>query len=318
MTEQITAIKERLLASSRVLILCHEKPDGDTLGSAAALRFALKAKGIAADFSAGDPVTPKYAYLAKEGYVEKPEDDYDCIISVDVAEEGMLGNNVPFSSRLDAVIDHHRTNDGFGKLNFIDPKAAATGELIFLLIKEIGVSLSEEICLSLYTALSTDTGCFRFTNTTERTLFMAAEIYATGFRPGQLSHELFDMKSRSRIDLERAILDRLVYGAEGRVVVATLPLELREELGVSEDDLDGVSSMLRSIEGTFAAALLKENTKGVWKASLRSGEQIDVSAVCAALGGGGHARAAGCSIEGEEKEAAELIMRELVAACPKA
>ena len=137
------------------------------------------------------------------------------------------------------------------------------------------------------------------------------ELYETGFRPGELTRTLFELKSRARLALERAVCDAMRYGAGGAVAVTSIPLSLRRETGAEEDDIDGVSSLLRSIEGIEAAALLKENGEGVWRVSMRSGAKIDVSALCADFGGGGHARAAGCTVTGTRREAEEQILAAL-------
>lgn len=302
----------RLREASRVLILCHEKPDGDTLGSAAALREALAACGVLAEFSAGSAPTARYAFLVEEGYVDRPDPArYDCIVAVDVAEQRMLGANIAFAERIDLLIDHHRTNSGFAALNLIDPQAAAAAELIFCLAQELGAPRTETFCRAIYTAISTDTGCYRFSNTRAESFAITAALFDAGFRPGDLNRRLFETRSRARIAIEQKVLSRVHYSADGAVATAVVTDAMRAETGADEDDMDGLSGLLRSIEGVEASALLKQDGENHFRISMRSNRYVDVAAVCGQFAGGGHARAAGGSVSGDAGTAERRVREAL-------
>ena len=315
--EALAAAAALLRGSDSILLLCHDSPDGDTLGSAAALRGALRAMGKRCDLSPGGEVSERLRFVAEGavGPAELDPDGYRLIVAVDTAEQKLLGANEPLAPRVDLVIDHHRTSRPYGRGGPLRlPEAAATGEIIFDLIGALGVPLTREVALPLYVALATDTGCFRYSNTTARTFEVAAALAATGIEMAGVNRSLFELISRRTLALQNRLLSEAVFAADGAICVAVLTREMAE--GASKDDTGGLSGFLRNIEGVEAVALLKETEEGDFKVSMRSNGGVDVAAVCAAFGGGGHTCAAGCRIPGPAEEAQRKLLERLCAAYP--
>lgn len=307
--EALEAAAELLRASSSVLLLCHDSPDGDTLGSAAALRAALRAMGKRCDLSPGGEVSERLRFVAERALApaELDLDSYRLIVAIDAAEARLLGANEPLAPRVDLVIDHHRASRPYGRGGELRlPSAAATGEIIFDLLGALGVPLTRETALPLYVALATDTGCFRYSNTTARTFEVAAACAATGIEMAEINRSLFELISRRTLALQTRLLREARFAADGAICVAVLTREMAE--GATQDDTGGLSGFLRNIEGVEAVALLKETEEGDFKVSMRSNGGVDVAAVCAALGGGGHVCAAGCRLSGP----AEAVQRDLL------
>ena len=303
---------ELLRASGSVLLLCHDSPDGDTLGSAAALRAALRKLGKVCELSPGGEVSPRLRFLAEGARppAEVEPDAYALIIAVDTAEPRLLGGNEPLTEKVGLVIDHHRTARAYGGAELRLPEAAATGEIIFDLIGALGLPLDAELALPLYVALATDTGCFRYSNTTARTFEIAAACAATGIERTEINRNLFELISRRTLALQSRLLSEAEFAADGAVCVALLTRAMVEEVGADRDDTGGLSGFLRNIEGVEAVALAKETEEGDFKVSMRSNGGVDVASVCATFGGGGHTCAAGCRLPGP----AEAVKKTLLAA----
>jgi len=275
------------------LILTHKKPDGDTVGSASALCAGLRAIGKTAYVLENPDITPRYAaYLAPftpcAGFI--PE----TVISTDVADAALLPKNAEvYADRVKLSIDHHDTSRRFSENLWCESDSAATGELIFMLLKELGVMITPEMANVLYAAVSTDTGCFRFANTTPRTHRIAAELMECGADWYELNRVLFSVKPATRIAVESAILGSLKFFVDGKISVAVVSKAMKAETGATQDDLDGISSLPYQVEGVEAGITVFEQSDG-YKISLRTGALVDAAAVCAKFGGGGHNRAAGC------------------------
>ena len=287
--EQETA--EFLRKGDQFLILTHKKPDGDTVGSAAALCRALRALGKTAYVLPNPELTPRYEELLLPLYPQEEKRGM-CVVSVDVADRSLLPANAA-ELEVEFSIDHHDRSRQFSRQLYHDASAAATGEMVAGVIQQLGAPVTKEIANALYTAISTDTGCFRFANTTPRTHRIVAELMECGADWYELNRKLFSVKTPTQIAVEGAVLGSLRFYQDGIIAVAVVSREMRRQTGATEDDLDGISSLAYQIEGVEAGITVFEQPDG-YKISLRSGERVDAAKVCAKFGGGGHHRAAGC------------------------
>ena len=298
----------RLRQMNNVLLLTHVRPDGDTIGSAAALCQALRDMGKTAYLLYNPEITDTYApyaepYWASEGFV--PEH----IVSADIAALGLLPDNaVAYASRVELAIDHHGSQEFFAAETCLDADAAACGEIIYRVIREL-TAVTPAIALLLYVAISTDTGCFVYANTTADTHRIAAELLETGIDVGPVNKVLFRTKSKTRLAMEaRMVADMELYDGD-RVVVMSIPLSLRRELHATEADIEELSSLAALVEGTDCGITLRELKPGKVKLSLRTGPRVDACAVCQRLGGGGHTAAAGATVDGTLEDAKALILK---------
>lgn len=298
----------RLRQMDNVLLLTHVRPDGDTIGSAAALCQALRDMGKTAYLLYNPEITDTYApyaepYWASEGFV--PEH----IVSADIAALNLLPDNAAaYASRVELAIDHHGSQEFFAAETCLDADAAACGEIIYRVIREL-TAVTPAIALLLYVAISTDTGCFVYANTTADTHRIAAELLETGIDVGPVNKVLFRTKSKTRLAMEaRMVADMELYDGD-RVVVMSIPLSLRQELHATEADIEELSSLAALVEGTDCGITLRELKPGRVKLSLRTGPRVDACAVCQRLGGGGHTAAAGATVDGTLEDAKALILK---------
>ena len=293
-------------------ILTHGKPDGDTLGSAATLCLGLRSVGKTA-VVLENPETPEHlAYLCQGLTVQLPADNAT-LVSVDTAAPHMFPViHQQYLSRICLRIDHHGSATPFTELEFVDPKTGACGELIYDILMDMGAELNAEIAIPLYTAIATDTGCFRFANTTAHTFAVAAACAATGANLQPINQALFDTISLNKLRVQAWVTEHTQFYADGKVAVCALPLRLAEELGVGEDEIGGMSGFIRSIEGVCMAGTLRESAEGKIFISLRAVPGYDCAAVCEKFSGGGHKGAAGASSQLPLEEAAKALTEEML------
>lgn len=295
MTIDIAGAANLLRERDRFVILIHVYPDGDTIGGGFALCRALRAMGKQATVRCSTPIPPLYNFLTN---VDEQSFEPQTVVTVDVADLTLLGEDATqFENKIDLCIDHHATNRLIGRYNLIDSMAAAACEIVYNLILELGVTMDQDIATCLYTGISTDTGCFKFANTTPETHQIAAETMKKGVPFGEINRLLFDTKSRPRIELERLALDGMEFHFDGRCALISITRAMREQTGADEGDLEGMTVLSRQVEGVLVGVTIREKLAGGYKISVRSHEPIDAAALCAKLGGGGHPRAAGCSID---------------------
>lgn len=296
-----------LQAHDNFLILSHRRPDGDTVGSCAALCRGLRALGKQAWLYANPQFTPRFAPYV-DGLTAIQESGDHCLISCDVASRSLL----PFGMEEAAVelaLDHHGTNDGFAARTHTDERRAACGELILELLSLLGVQPTKEIGEALYVAISTDTGCFRYTNVTADTFRCAAACVDAGAEIFPINRAFFEIKRRPRLALEAWLVEHMEFFAGGRVAVSAIPQALMEQLQLTEDDVDDISGFGRSVEGVDVAVMLREVEGGKGKISLRTNAPFNAAEICARLGGGGHPGAAGATVAGGIEAAREAILR---------
>ena len=298
-----------------VLILTHVRPDGDTVGCAAALCAGLRALGKAAYLLPNPELTkttvPYFApYAAPEGFVPS------FVVSTDVATTSLLPENAKaYLGRIDLAIDHHPSFEHFGKANIVRPEAAACGELIYDILARLG-PVTAEMALPLYVAVSTDTGCFAYANTTAYTHAVAAALLRTGIDYRTVNKVFFRTKSRRRMQLEGAMLSDCEFYDNDRVAILSVPISLMERVGADESDAEDLSALGGQMEGVDCAVTMRELRPDVWKMSVRTGERVNATEVCRLLGGGGHAAAAGCTVEAPWPEAKAAILGAIAKTVP--
>ena len=298
---------EWLLARDRFVLLTHRKPDGDTIGSAAGLCRGLRSLGKTAHVLYNPEITPLYAPLL-EGLTKNEPEEGDILVAVDVAADTMFPRCYdPLKNSIDLRIDHHGSGREYTPRELVESDSAACAEIIWELLLDMGVDPDQEMAEAIYVGVSTDTGCFRFANTTAHTFDVAADCAAVGADIYSWNQKLFDTKSLPKLRLQGWIIDHVQFLEDGKVAVCCLPRAVEEEIGVSEDDMNDISSFLRSIEGVRMSALLRETEEGRVKVSVRAIPGSNAAAVCEVFGGGGHAGAAGCNLRMTLAEAAEAI-----------
>lgn len=300
---------EIIKSQDNIHILMHASPDGDTIGSAHALYYALCALGKSCSLVCADELPEKYAYITDNaaGNCEHP----DFVIASDVADEKLLGGVFEqYAGKIDLCIDHHKSNLEYAKSTCLDADASSACELMFSVIKHIGAQITPLIADCLYTGIATDTGCFKYSCTTARTHMCAAELIGLGADYAGINREMFDVKSKARIEVERAVLNDMRFFADEKIAVITLPLALIEQTGATPGELEGIAAIPRMVKGVEIGIMLKEKSENVYKISVRTTRYADASALCAVFGGGGHARAAGCTVNGEKREVIDKIIKE--------
>lgn len=303
-SEVITELKN----ADKILILTHVNPDGDTLGSGFALLRALLKMGKRARLINGDKINPKYNYLFEN--IEEDNFEPEFIMSVDVAERKLLGDEISekYGDKVDLSVDHHSTTRLFAKKTYCEPDSASCCEIIYLIIKALGVDIDKDIASCVYTGCSTDTGCFKYSNVTVRTHQIAAELISLGADHSRINERMFDTKSMNNIMLERMCLESLQSFAEGRVAVIVATQEMLKKSGTDKSALDAIKPLTRQIEGVKVGITVKEEESGAVGVSIRTDEDVDASAICAHFGGGGHVRAAGCELKGHTPDEVKNIV----------
>ncbi len=293
------------------LMLGHVHPDGDVLGTLLALGLSLEAGGWSVTCAGPHPVPDVLAFLPGAGRWQvwsAPPRPFDVIVLTDCPNpertEGLLGAARGASSHV-LNIDHHPDNRLYGTVNWIDPEAAATGEMVFDLIQALGQRVTAEIALNLFTAIHTDTGSFRYSNTTPRTFQIAAELTAAGADPSLVSDRLYQRRSPDALGTLGLVLRRVRVSADGRVAWLTVPRALCSEAFLAAEDL---VTYPRSIGGVEVAFLLREEAGGLVKASLRGKGRVAVNRIAHRFGGGGHENAAGCTLRGTLEEATTVLL----------
>ena len=300
-----------LLARDHYLILTHRRPDGDAVGCAIALCLGLRSIGKDAWIWENPQFTPRYApRLAGLTRQDVPQDAV--LVAVDMASEGLLPfGGEQFAGKTRLCLDHHPSNTGYAAETLVQPECGGCGELIWDLLLALKAEITPAMAEAVYIAISTDTGCFRFGNTTARTFRTAAQAVEHGADIAPINRTLFEIKTRGRLQLEARIMEHMEFYADGRVAICCLPQTWVEELQVTEDDLDSISGFPRTIEGVEIGVMIRNSEPGKAKLSVRTAPGYDASAYCARLGGGGHAAAAGCAVPGTLEDGKNSIVQVL-------
>ena len=298
-----------LLAHDHYAIVTHRRPDGDTIGSSALLCMGLRQLGKNAHILENPEITPKYEALHR-GLTKPRAEEGDFVVTVDVASEKMLPDWAK-GLTFDLRIDHHGSATSFTPVELVEPEAAACGETVYGVLAEMGAELDIPMAEALYTAVSTDTGCFRDANTTENTLRTAAACKEAGADTFAINQALFETNSLARLQVQSYLVQNGIFLQDGKVAVCALPKEVEVRFGATEDDLENISGFPRSIEGVKLAVTIREEGEHRVKMSVRAVPGCDASALCAKFGGGGHKGAAGASMNATMEEAVKAVIAQL-------
>lgn len=314
MKEIFQKIANTLRDERDIALVSHIQPDGDAIGSILALGLALLKSGHMVQILNPDGVPQVFTFLPgcdliRRRFLYLPDTVVlmDC---TDLDRIGALGKEVGKAPNL-INIDHHISNTFFGGLNLVDTDAAATGEITYNLIKALGIKLDSEIASSLYTAVVTDTGSFKFENTTSETHMIAAELLSYGTDLSTIRTHLWESIPIESIRLITEILKTLELDASCRIAWVTVPYAMFQKFRATTDHLEGIVNYPKSVRGVEVGIIFKEFEPNKIKVGLRSKAVVDVNKVAAALGGGGHQRAAGCFVEAPLEEAKRLVIQEV-------
>ncbi len=303
----LEGIKELIDGWDDILIITHCNPDADTLGSAFGIKNAYPDKKIRV--VCGETIPDRLKFITDGEPTDIPAEEYAHIMTVDCAELHLTGEaGKKYGERIELKIDHHRTSDPYAKYNYIEEQTGSAGEIVYKILKN---RLNKKAADSLYAAISSDTGCFRYSNVSADTHRVAAELIESGADHSRINARLFENKPKAEIAATKLALNNLEYCFDGRVALVTFTNKQKEENGIDDDSLGAISALTREIEGVELGIVIKEKTgkPGLYKVSMRSTETVDCSAICGLLSGGGHMRAAGGAVTAESiEEAKELVM----------
>ncbi len=302
-----------LQSCNKILLLCHAHPDGDTLGSAAALAHALSAKGKKIRVECSDPIPKDFGFMF-EGLAN---DDFEpeLIAAIDVADIKLLGKESEgkYQGKIGLCIDHHGSNMMYADKVCLEPDSASTAEMMFLLLRELEAEITPQIASCLFTGVTTDTGCMRFSNTTPRTFEIAAELANLGADTYNIIQVFFETKTRTYAALERLALEGMRFYFSDRCAVICVTQDMYKKSGSNESETDRLANLPRQVEGVLVGVSMRELKDGSFKASVRTHGDIDASAICKRLGGGGHMGAAGCTLYGSKQQAVNSLLKEIQA-----
>lgn len=306
-------IRDAINQHQRFLLGCHLHPDGDAIGSTLALGLSLQAMGKEVRMVCPESVPTVYRFLeGSERVSQKMDPDFqpEVVIALDCAERARLSlPEWPIGALL-INIDHHISNSGFGHISLVRSDASATGEIVYDLLAEFGMPMPPSVATAIYTAIATDTGFFRFNNTSGKVLRTASTLVDEfNVSPSHISEQVHEEKSFASLRLLAEVLATLSLEDGGRVAWMSLSYEMFQRYDLELDETEGFVNYARSVRGVELGIFFKELAPGEVKVSLRSGSAIDVSKLAAAFGGGGHARASGCTIYAPLNEAVEKMLR---------
>lgn len=302
-----------LLNNDRYLLLCHISPDGDTVGSAAALAYALLSKGKQVQIKCGDKLTKDFDFMFSE--LENTEFEPETIVAIDVADNKLLGENYNalYGDKVDLCIDHHGSNVMYADKVYLEPDSASAAEIIYEIINLLNVEITPIMASCLFTGVSTDTGCFRFSNTTVRTFEIAAKLASMGADTYNIIQVFFETKTKTYAALERLALESMRFFCSDKCAIICVTKDMYKRSGSDETETTKLANLPRQIEGVLVGVLMRELPDGSFKCSVRTHGEIDASAICQRLGGGGHIGAAACTINAGKNQAVNLLLKEITA-----
>lgn len=299
----------------RFVIASHVRPDGDAVGSQMAMAFALRRLGKTVRVVSADPAPAallEFPGVDDIAIVEAVEDPGDAVIvmeSGDLSRTGVTGLDRGFVIN----IDHHVGNTMYGDVNWVDLSAAACGEMVFELVRALGVPLTWDIAVHVYVAILTDTGSFHYSSISPRTFDICRQCVEAGVQPPVVARSVFDSNSLGRLRLFGAVLSRMELDATGQVATIMVDRRMAADCGGNYEDTEGLVNLPLTVKSIEAVVFFKEIDDNEWRISLRSKGSVDVNAVAAEFGGGGHKNASGCSAVGLLHEVKPLFERKLLA-----
>jgi len=297
------------------VIMSHVRPDGDAIGSQIGLGFALMAAGKTVRLINEDGLPENLAFLPGSEKIETPPAEpleVEVAIALDTATKPRLGDNAlnaASKAKLLLNIDHHISNPGYGDVNLIDSHSPATGQIVYHIIRTLGLPLPAESRDAIYVAVSTDTGSFQYPSTTAATYDMAADLIRQGLDVGSINSKTYDDHPYRRVELMRALLNTLQLSPAGNVASWELKDSTRIDLGLRPEDSEGLIDIIRAIRGVRVAVFFEELPDGKIRVSMRSKDKgVDVCKIAMQFGGGGHALAAGIRMAGPIGEARDKVL----------
>ena len=302
--------------SKKILLLSHVNPDGDTLGSMCAMYSMIyKRFKIKPDMSIVSNVPLNYKFLPNVDLAQRYFDSslvYDLVITLDVAAIDRVRDSKIFFDKAKATVnfDHHKTNPKFGQYNIINPDASSCGEVLFDYFKENGWEFAEDAAKCLYVAIMTDTGNFRFENTSSKALRAAAELVDLGANPTYLYKQCYETKTKNLVMFQNYCVNKAEFINDNKIVYTTVYKKDLEKFSAGDDYTDGIAETLRAIDTTEVSFVVKEVDHKITKVSMRS-KHIDVAKICETFGGGGHTFAAGCTVKASVGDTIKLLLKEI-------
>ena len=309
----IDNILDEIKKAEKIVLLTHENPDGDAVGSSLAMYNALKKMGKNPDLIIPElPRVFEFLPYANEIKKEGASEPYDLVISLDCATIKMLNgwSNYFETAKSKIVIDHHGTNTMYGDINFVNPDAPAAAQILINVIEYFGIEIDKEIGTCILTGIITDTGGFQYQSTTPETFEFAAKLLNKGVNVSDIYKRVMNTKSKANFELRRRAIERMKFAEDGRIAYTYINKRDEEEVGAEPGDHEGIVEEGRAIEGVEVSMFLRETDKG-YKVSLRSNSYLNVSEVCIMFGGGGHIHAAGCTINQSLEQVTEKILNQI-------
>lgn len=303
-------ILEEINKANSIVILTHENPDGDAVGTALALYNALKQYGknpdiIIPEYSKVFEFLPGIDDIKKESNVEK----YDLAISVDCATIKMLNGFANYfeSAKMKIDIDHHGTNTMYGDINFVNPVAPACAQILITILDYIGMEITKDIGSCILTGIITDTGGFKYSGVTAETFEFVAWLLNKGVNVSKIYRQVLQVKTKANFELHRIASDRIEFLEDGKIAFTYITEEDEQKVGAQNGDHEGIVEVGRDVEGVEVSIFVRKTDKGC-KVSLRSNDYVNVSDVCLMFGGGGHQKAAGALIQGSIEQVKEKLL----------
>lgn len=321
MNASFSDIADALRNAERILVASHHRPDADALGSTIAFTLWLRELGKEVTAWNQDGVLGKFTYLPRHELVSTPSVSlhaFDVVVALDNSVKNRLGTVVdaiaPGAKWLN--IDHHASNDRYGDVNYVDPTAPATGQILFEFFRDQGITISPDMAVNLYAAISTDTGSFQYAGTDGRTFAAVAALVEAGVEVAPVSQRMYESHPRRRLDLLRHVLNVAKFTCDGHVASSALSLATVQELGVLAEDTEGIIDDLRAVDEVVVAVFFEELPEGRVRVSARSKDlRVNVCKICQQFGGGGHPLASGARIKGSleevEKNFLEAVSHEI-------
>jgi phosphoesterase RecJ-like protein len=313
----IRKIIEVIQSSRRFLITSHVRLDGDAIGSELALYLMLRDMGKEASVYNQDATPQMYRFLPGSDAIMNRMDTgdiFDAVFILDCSEIDRVGEGAPRVGAIQNVIniDHHISNGSFGDLSLLDPAASSTGEIVYRLMRELGANITKDVAINLYTAILTDTGAFRYSNTDQNTFRVASELVAKGADPWWISQRIYENNPAQKMKLLAKALDTMAFFWDRKIAVIHVTKKMLEEAEALWEYTDGFVEFPRSIEGVEVAAFISEIGDGFFKVSLRSRGGMDVEKIAGTFGGGGHHSAAACRITGDLESVKKHLVEAII------
>ena len=314
--DELKLLSEKILLSDNIGLISHVNPDGDSIGSLLALGLALKEiKGSGVKLIKSDDLPRNFSFLSGIEHIEelKQDEEFDLLIMLDCGDQDRIGNKKTIIELAKNVvnIDHHKSNQKYGDLNIVDIAASSTGEIVYKILEDLNFSMNNEIATCLYVAISTDTGSFKYDNTSAETHLIASELMKYDIDTQKITSEIYQSKSVNKVKLFINSLNTLELMFDGKLAVVSITEKMLKENNASSKDVNGIVEFIRDIDTVEVACVLKEKLNAETRIGLRSKRYVDVAKIAENFNGGGHAKAAGCTMLYSIEESKDILIKEI-------